>query len=110
MVNYNIELFLQKNSDAEALPGGPELVRKNMNMNFGVVDLNGDGVISPKEFRQYFKCMGFNESHAKASFDGIDTNHDGLISKGEFLEAAVEFFFGFDPTSGAALFFGSLVD
>ena len=91
-------------------PRGPEMTKILMSMNFDVVDVNGDGIISPEEFRLYFWCMGIGESHAKASFEGIDTDHDGLISKEEFVAASIEFFYGFDTTSGAVLFYGPLVD
>ena len=91
-------------------PLGPDYTRTLMRMNFDAVDVNHDGVISSEEFRLYFKGMGINEAHAKASFDGIDVNHDGLITKEEFLAAAIEFFYGLDTTSGATLFYGPLVD
>ena len=91
-------------------PKGPEVTKVPMSIKFDVVDINGDGFISPEEFQLFFKAMGIGESYAKASFDGIDTDHNGLIDKKEFLEAVHEFLFGFDATSGATLFFGPLVD
>ena len=77
---------------------------------FDVVDTNGDGVISPREFGVYFKIMQTDESATQASFDAIDTNHDGLISRDEFVAAGVDFFTGVDETSGGTLFYGPLVD
>ena len=91
-------------------PLGPDHTRTLMRALFDALDVNHDGVISSQEFRLYFKCIGINEDQAKASFDGIDDNHDGLITKEEFLAAAIEFFYGFDTTSGATLFYGPLVD
>ena len=91
-------------------PLGPDYTRPLMRVLFDAVDVNHDGVISTEEFRLYFKCIGINEAHAKASFDGIDANRDGLITKEEFLAAAIEFFYGFNATSGATLFYGPLVD
>ena len=79
-------------------------------LKFDVVDADNDGVISLEEFQLYFKCVGIDVSHAKASFDGIDTDRDGKITKEEFVAASIEFFFGFDKTSGATLFYGPLVD
>ena len=91
-------------------PAGTQVTKKPMSLKFDVVDTDGDGVISPEEFRMYFKAMGIKESCAKASFDAIDTDHDGSISKKEFLAAVHEFVFGADPTSGGTLFFGPLVE
>ena len=91
-------------------PLGPDYTRALMRVLFDAVDANHDGVISSEDFRLYFKCMGINEAHAKSSFDGIDANHDGLITKEEFLAAAIEFFYGFDTTSGATQFYGPLVN
>ena len=77
---------------------------------FDVVDTNGDGVISPREFHDYFKIMGVDESSAQASFDAIDTDHNGIITRDEFAAAGLDFFTGVDETSGGTLFFGPLVD
>ena len=77
---------------------------------FDVVDTNGDGAISPREFGVYFKIMGIDESSTQACFDAIDTNHDGMISRDEFVAAGVDFFTGVDETSIGTLFFGPLVD
>ena len=94
----------------EFCPGTEETTAILFSKSFDVVDTDGDGIISPEEFRVYFKCMGINESHAKASFDGIDTDKDGKISRDEFIAASIEFFYGFDKSSGANLFYGPLVD
>ena len=77
---------------------------------FDVVDTNGDGVISPREFYDYFKIMGVDESSAQTSFDAIDTDHNGIITRDEFIAAGLDFFTGVDETSGGTLFFGPLVD
>jgi len=91
-------------------PESQEFTKRFKEVKFDVVDADDDGVISLEEFQLYFKCVGIDESHAKASFDGIDTDRDGKITKEEFVAASIEFFFGFDKTSGATLFYGPLVD
>ena len=57
---------------------------------FDVVDTNGDGAISPREFGVYFKIMGIAESSTQASFDETDTNHDGIICRDEFVAVGVD--------------------
>ena len=99
----NAMKFLEK-------PDSQEFSRRLRGMQFGVVDADNDGSISLEEFQLYFKCIGIDESHAKASFDGIDTDHDRSITKEEFIAAASQFFYGFDETAGATLFYGPLVD
>ena len=91
-------------------PRVKELIKSNMGMMFDVVDTDGDGTISRKEFQVFFKCLGIDEALAKSSFDGIDTGRNGVISKAEYLAAGVEFAYGLDEKSGGTTFFGPLVD
>jgi len=77
---------------------------------FDVVDTNGNGVILLQEFTVYFKCMGIDEEHAKASFDAIDTDKDGFITRDEFVAAGSEFFNGVAPSHPGTMFLGPLVD
>ena len=89
-------------------PKVKEMGRGILAVFFDVIDSNGDGVISHKEFEVYFKCMNVPVEHAKASFDAIDTNKDGVISRDEFLDCGIDFLY--TAKSGKAdLFFGPLV-
>ena len=85
-------------------------LKEILSQMFNVVDGNGDGVISPQEFRLYFKIMGIDESSAQISFDVIDTDSDGMITRDEFVVAGMDFFISVDETSLGTLFFGPLVD
>ena len=85
-------------------------LKETVSQMFNVVDTNGDGVISPLEFRLYFKIMGIDESSAQISFDAIDTDSDGTITRDEFVAAGMDFFTSVDETSLGTLFFGPLVD
>ena len=119
MINYglkgrgdkmSLEQFLAKQMEIRADPRVKEIIKTNLDMMFDVVDTNGDGTISLKEYQVFFKCLGIDESNAKPSFDGIDTSRNGVISKAEYLAAAVEFLHGLDQKSGATSFMGPLVD
>ena len=105
-----LEQFLKMTSQFTTDPEKQAMNRQNMSSFFDIVDTNGDGIISPEEFKVYFKCMGIAEEYAKPSFDAIDTDKNGLISRDEFIAAGSEFFNGVDQSHGAALFFGPLVD
>ena len=104
------EEFLKMTGEFAADPEVPSTMRQTLSAFFDIVDTNGDGVISPEEFKVYFKCIGIAEEYAKPSFDAIDTDKNGLISKDEFIAAGFEFYNGVDQSHGAALFFGPLVD
>ena len=59
---------------------------------FNGFDINGDGVVSMKEWELHYKCMGLNPKYAKVSFEAMDTNGDGEMSLEEFIAYHVEFF------------------
>ena len=105
-----LKQFQDKQKELRKDPRAEELVKSVMGKLFDVVDANGGGTISREEYQVYFKCLGIDESNAKASFDGIDTSGNGVISREEYLAAAVEFLNGLDEKSGATLFVGPLVD
>ena len=106
----SLEQFLAKQMELRADPRVEELIKSTLDVMFNVVDTNGGGTISLKEYQVFFKCLGIDESNAKSSFDGIDTSRNGVISKAEYLAAAVEFLHGLDRKSGATSFMGPLVD
>ena len=58
---------------------------------FNGLDINGDGVVSMKEWELHYKCMGLDPKYAKASFQAMDTNGDGVVSLEEFVAYHVEF-------------------
>lgn len=54
---------------------------------FHVVDVNGDGMITPQELSRLWERNGepISERQLLEIFAKADTNHDGLISLDEFI-------------------------
>jgi Ca2+-binding EF-hand superfamily protein len=66
---------------------------------FDCVDVNGDGVISWSEFKNYVGPVGIvDEEDAKFAFEMIDANGDGVLSKEEVCLACPKYYFDAEPT------------
>ena len=63
---------------------------------FKSVDTDANGTISFKEWVEYYKALGVDPCHARASFDAMDTNGDNDVSMEEFAAYNKEFFFSAD--------------
>ena len=75
---------------------------------FNGLDINGDGVVSMKEWELHYKCMGLDPKYAKASFEAMDTNGDGVVSLEEFVAYNVEFYSSTENKLNSAILFGPL--
>ena len=75
---------------------------------FNGLDINGDGVVSMKEWELHYKCIGLDPKYAKASFEAMDTNGDGVVSLEEFTAYHVEFFSSTENKLNSAILFGPL--
>ncbi len=83
---------------------------KNFMTHFDIIDGDGNGEISFKEWVQYYIACGIDIIHARASFDAMDANHDGVISKEEFIAYAKEFFFSVEDKLKSSILYGPLCD
>jgi len=72
---------------------------------FDVIDTNGDGHISVKEYQVYYKALGLDTRYADESFKDVDTDHNGEISRAEYMAAVDDFFCSENPSN----FWGPLV-
>nr|XP_015868962.1 probable calcium-binding protein CML23 [Ziziphus jujuba var. spinosa] len=58
---------------------------------FEVIDVNGDGKISPLELSEVLLCLGYEKSIATKEAEGIvremDCNGDGFLDMDEFMDA-----------------------
>jgi len=75
---------------------------------FNGLDINGDGVLSIKEWELHYKCMGIDPKYAKASFEAMDTNGDGVVSLEEFTAYHVEYFCTTENKLNSAILHGPL--
>ena len=78
--------------------------------HFEVMDRDGDGVISLKEWLDHHKAVGIDVKHARPSFDAMDKNGEGVISKEEYIAYAKEFLFTAEDKLNSSIMFGPLVD
>jgi len=72
---------------------------------FDVIDTNGDGHISVKEYQTYYKVLGLDTRYADESFKVVDSDHNGEMSRAEYLAAVDDFFCSENPSN----FWGPLV-
>ena len=92
---------LSKNQDENARIG----VFKTM---FEIIDSDGNGEISYGEWVNYYKAVGIDTKHARASFDAMDTDHNGTISDKEFAAYVNEFFHSAEDKLKSSILYGPL--
>ena len=77
---------------------------------FEVMDSDGNGVISFKEWTDYYSVTGIDTKYARASFDAMDTNGDGIFSKEEFYAYNKEFYYSTEDKLNSSIMYGPLDD
>ena len=75
---------------------------------FKVVDADSNGEITFEEWVYYYRALGIDTAHARASFDAMDRNGDGVVSVEEFTVYHREFFFSTEDTLNSSILFGPL--
>lgn len=76
--------------------------------HFEIIDSDGNGEISYKEWVNCYKALDIDTAYARASFDACDTNGDGIISKEEFAAYAYEFIFTAEDKLKSSIIHGPL--
>ena len=104
-------MFIEKFFNIVCKDGAEDMMRKEWQNNFTVMDVNQDGMISKAEHRRFFEARKqIDPNGAIVAFTAIDKDMDGLIRCDEYVEAAMEFFFNFaDETKPSKHFFGPLL-
>ncbi len=87
----------------------PSMYQTNLdlaNQVFDLFDLDGNGVITVKEYKTVLSSWRVPEEVAEETFPKLDFNGDSLISKDEFVELLRQFHTSDDPEAPGNLFFG----
>jgi Ca2+-binding EF-hand superfamily protein len=88
-----------------AQSGAPELTHFAEGL-FAVIDRDGDGVISPSEYKELMASLDIDASVADASFAKIDLDGDGQLSRDEYTELYHEFFSSNDSDAPGSWLWG----
>jgi Ca2+-binding EF-hand superfamily protein len=84
----------------------PEAVTGTAAAMFEAVDEDGDGWISPAEYRRLVEAWNGQETPTAEVFALLDLNHDGYLSRSEFTEHWTEFWAGDNPEAPGSWVFG----
>jgi len=74
---------------------------------FDAVDLDGDGVISIKEYNIVLKAQGCSDEDSRHAFAKLDLDGDGRISREEYARAIYDYHVSNDPNAPGNWFYGS---
>ncbi|WP_242884155.1 EF-hand domain-containing protein [Actinomadura litoris] len=83
-----------------------EAVTTTASLMFEAVDENGDGRISPAEYRRMIEAWSGGRADVADTFALLDTDGDGVISREEFAAHWFEFWAGDDPAAPGSRVFG----
>ncbi len=76
------------------------------NMNFDVLDADGDDRITLEEFRAFHKAHNVDSTYTDSAFAAMDTNGNGSLSRDETMAHLRDFFYSQDPDKPGNYFFG----
>ncbi|MFJ3947291.1 EF-hand domain-containing protein [Streptomyces griseoaurantiacus] len=79
---------------ARGRTGFDEVVRPTIASILDLCDKDGDGQVSPKEFKLWIKATGADESTADTAFRAIDADNDGQLSVEELVQAVHKYHTG----------------
>ncbi|MFD0201556.1 MULTISPECIES: EF-hand domain-containing protein [Saccharothrix] len=79
---------------AEGDAGFNRVIRPTVAAMVGLCDTDGDGEVSPSEFRKWLEAIGVDASSAVESFRTIDTNSSGTLTVEELVAAVRAYHFG----------------
>ena len=92
---------------AKSLQEGQDLASV-FTTQFEIIDCDGNGEISFKEWVDYYRAVGINTLYARESFDAMDLNGDGIVSQEEFIAYLKEFYFSVEDKLKSSILYGPL--
>lgn len=98
--------------DFEREISGPDHVtctpRSTMGLVFDVLDRDGDGAISRREYREFCRAYRIELPAKGDTFSRLDRDGDGRITRSEMLDLVSDFYFSDDPQAPGNRLFGSI--
>ena len=79
-----------------------------LSTHFEIIDSDGNGIISFKEWSDYYIALGIDSKYAKDSFESMDFNSDGVVSMEEFIAFNKEFYLTAEDKLHSSILFGPL--
>ncbi|MEV4220456.1 EF-hand domain-containing protein [Nonomuraea sp. NPDC049725] len=86
------------------MPGAVDATAEAM---FDAIDEDGDGRISPAEYRRMIEAWNGGPTDTTAAFARLDADGDGAVSRTEFILHWGEFWAGDDPAAPGTHVFGT---
>jgi Ca2+-binding EF-hand superfamily protein len=85
-----------------------ELLRPMFDGVFNVMDANGDGSVSPDEYRIFLSAYGVDPAWAVQTFPRLDLNDDGRLSKQEVFILLSDYLLSDDESAVGNALYGPL--
>ncbi len=90
-------------SDEERYEGEVAVVTRTL---FDIFDTDGDGVLGPDEFCNFYGVYGLDSAMARQVFAALDMDGDGTVTRHELVAMAHEFYRSDDPDAPGNRLFG----
>ena len=87
---------------------GPSFATVVYDKIFRIIDTDGNGSISSKEWKIHCMAINIPEEHSDESFKAMDTDGDGVISHDEFFQYHYEYFHTSDDKLHSSILYGPL--
>ncbi len=75
-------------------------------MIFEVVDLDENGLIDRREWKNLFQVYNLPVVYSDSTFTQLDSDEDGFLSRQEILSLLQEFYFSDEPSALGNYMFG----
>ncbi len=92
--SMSLEQFKQVSLDqiiSKGDKGFARVLRPTIQAIATLCDIDGDGLINPREFGNWLKAIGADPSRAAELFERVDVNGDGYLSVDELVKAVQDY-------------------
>ena len=85
-----------------------QMIKPVVELIFTLIDKSGEGKITLKEYKSFYKDLGLDEKLAEKIFPQLDHNKTGFLSKNEVSTLIERFYRSDDPKDPVNSFFGPI--